>query len=282
MPLLIDGYNLLHATGLFARSPGRTSLAGSRHALLEFLVAALDPAEVETTTIVFDAREAPPRLPRQTTHAGLTVHFAEKHQEADELLEELIAAATSPRRLVVVSSDHRVQRAARRRRAIAVDSDRWYTEVLRRRHAPDHSKAAHDAKRPHRPISPAEVQAWLKEFGLHSWPPEDLDASETDTSVPSPSAAPPSVPPTPPPKGKSAGGKRPQPATRSGKAPPRHDPPRPSKKVPSRPTQSTLKPPGKGKLSRRKPPLLAEGNLANPFPPGYGEDLLDESGDAAR
>ena len=66
-------------------------------------------------------------------HRGITVRFAAQYEEADELIEELIRADSAPRRLVVVSSDHRIQRAARRRRAKAVDSDVWYAELVRAR-----------------------------------------------------------------------------------------------------------------------------------------------------
>ncbi len=75
---------------------------------------------------MFDAADAPPGLPRTLEHRGLTVRFAAKSGSADELIEELIRADSAPRRLMVVSSDHRLQRAARRRKATAIDSDVWY------------------------------------------------------------------------------------------------------------------------------------------------------------
>jgi hypothetical protein len=45
------------------------------------------------------------------------------------LLEELIAAEADPRNLLVVSSDHRVQRAARQRGAGYVDSEMWHAQL---------------------------------------------------------------------------------------------------------------------------------------------------------
>jgi len=53
------------------------------------------------------------------------------------VLEELIEAEADPRHLTVVSSDHRIQRAARRRKAIFVDSDAWLGELRRRIKATD-------------------------------------------------------------------------------------------------------------------------------------------------
>ncbi len=132
MPLLIDGYNLLNATGIVGRG-GPSSLGRSRLALLNFLAAAIDPREVAHTTVVFDAHDPPPGLPRVVQHGPLLVRFAAKNRTADELIEELIVADSAPRRLVVVSSDHEIQRAARRRRAKAVGSEAWYSDLIRQR-----------------------------------------------------------------------------------------------------------------------------------------------------
>ena len=77
--------------------------------------------------------EAPPGLPRVIHHRGLTVRFASQYPDADSLIEELIDQNTAPRRLTVVSSDHRLQRAAQRRRAKPMDCDAWYAGVIRRR-----------------------------------------------------------------------------------------------------------------------------------------------------
>ena len=112
MPLLIDGYNLLNATGIVGRG-GPSSLGRSRLALLNFLAASIDPQELPHTTVVFDAHDPPPGLPRVVQHGPLLVRFAARNQTANQLIEELIRADSAPRRLVVVSSDHEIQRAAR-------------------------------------------------------------------------------------------------------------------------------------------------------------------------
>jgi predicted RNA-binding protein with PIN domain len=126
--ILIDGYNLLHASGVFGHV-GRTSLERSREALIDWLAEVLSDAQRQRTTIVFDAREAPPGLPNSVEKRGMKIRFAPRGTDADDLLEDLIRSHTSPRALTVVSSDHRLHRAARRRRAAAVDSDRWLAEV---------------------------------------------------------------------------------------------------------------------------------------------------------
>jgi predicted RNA-binding protein with PIN domain len=97
--------------------------------LLDFLADSLPAKQIERTTVVFDALSAPPGLPRELTHRGLAVRFARRGGSADELLEELIAAEPDPRNLLVVSSDHRVQRAARQRGASFADSENWHRQL---------------------------------------------------------------------------------------------------------------------------------------------------------
>lgn len=160
MSLLIDGYNLMHAAGAFGRGDDAGTLRRARTELLHLLARWLPPDQLQQTTIVFDAAGAPPGLPRTMRHRGMTVRFAARHADADALLEELIAADHAPKRLTVVSSDHRVQRAARRRRARAVDSDAWCAEIARQA---QQSSAAGPAK-PATPLAPGEVQMWLREF----------------------------------------------------------------------------------------------------------------------
>jgi predicted RNA-binding protein with PIN domain len=164
MPLLIDGYNLLHASGILGRGVGPGSLERSRGALLNFLAETIAAPKLAETTVVFDAREAPPGLPRQMEYRGMSVRFAARGSDADQEIEELIAAHSSPRRLTVVSSDHRLHRAARRRRAKAIDSDRWYAAVLRERI--DRARTRSPTRKPSEPPTEAEVNYWLRQFGL--------------------------------------------------------------------------------------------------------------------
>jgi len=162
--IIIDGYNLLHVTGITGPEALPGTLERSRNGLLNFLAAALEPTERESTTIVFDAMNAPPGLPRSWTHHAMTVLFAPSSEDADTLIENLIDAHHSARQVTVVSSDHRIQRAARRRRATPIDSDEWYANIERRRHKRTPDRAVADTK-PRAPLSTAEVQRWLHEFG---------------------------------------------------------------------------------------------------------------------
>ena len=163
MALLIDGYNLLNVTGIFAQAGPGTELHRTRVALLNFLSASIDQRERKQTTIVFDAAGAPPGLPLMTKHEGITVHYAQRHSDADEMIEELLENYRSPKSLLVVSSDHRVQRAARHVGARFLDSEDWYSErlaICRERRAAADEVAA----KPTGDLTADELNYWLTQF----------------------------------------------------------------------------------------------------------------------
>ena len=97
-------------------------------------------------------------------HRGVKVHFASGYESADELIEELIERDSAPRRLTVVSSDHRLHRAARRRKAHAIDSDRWYEQTIAER-SQRHRVAKSKMPKPPTPLATSEVEYWLAQFG---------------------------------------------------------------------------------------------------------------------
>jgi predicted RNA-binding protein with PIN domain len=163
MALLIDGYNLLHVTEIFGKPGAGTELHRTRLALLDFLAAVIEQRERPQTMIVFDAAGAPPGLPRSFVHDAITVHFARRHSDADELIEELLEQYPAPRELLVVSSDHRVQRAARRRGADFIDSDQWYAQVRALRQQRQQEGEIPRAKS-HSDVSNEEVAYWVDEF----------------------------------------------------------------------------------------------------------------------
>ena len=160
MTLIIDGYNLLHASGVFGRDRGPRGFEQSRIALLDLLLDLLGD-EAGQTIVVFDAARAPDGLPGRCTHGPLRVWYAREYPDADSLIEELVEGDTAPHDLVVVSSDRRLQSAARRRRAEAVGSDEWLAERRERRRQ---SRAPADTKPPE--PGPEDVERWKRYFGL--------------------------------------------------------------------------------------------------------------------
>lgn len=156
----------MHAAGITGGLDEPAGLARSRRALLDFIARVLGPEESRRTVVVFDAAGAPPGLPMEAEHRGLAVRFSEKTSDADSVLEKLIGEHSSPRRLTVVSSDHRVQRAARRRRARAVDSEAWYVEMKARFKTPTAERP--DEGTTSRPSvrGREELEWWLAQFAF--------------------------------------------------------------------------------------------------------------------
>jgi uncharacterized protein len=183
--LIIDGYNLLHASGVIGRGVGPGGLARSRQALLAVLSASLESDQRACTTVVFDSGAAGRGLPHDQQWHDMAIRFAAQHASADAMIEELIQANTAPRRLVVVSSDHRLQRAARRRRAQAIDSDRWFAELLATRRRRQSAAMPAEVAKPFEQLTPAEVEYWLAQFRAGPGPAAST-AAETEIDNPFP------------------------------------------------------------------------------------------------
>lgn len=130
--LIVDGYNLLHAAGMARKTYTGTQLQNARRQLLIYLSRHLTNAERERTTIVFDALDAPVGVSRTMTVEGMLVEFAPPGGDADTVIEEILLSHPAPRSVRVVSSDHRLQKAARRRRGEFVDSDAFVAELEHR------------------------------------------------------------------------------------------------------------------------------------------------------
>jgi predicted RNA-binding protein with PIN domain len=185
--LLIDGYNLLHATSIFGQGAAAGTLRGSREALLSFLVRRLPSKLLTNTTIVFDAASAPPGLPDQYNQQGLSIRFARGFADADSLLEQLIEECRAPKSLLVVSGDHRVQRAARARGAKYLDSETWFTELRRRPIASNHEQAAEVRDAPEEWIENFSDPTLLEEYQqaherLQQPPPRSVPPSNKPAS----------------------------------------------------------------------------------------------------
>lgn len=172
--LIIDGYNLMHAAGMTGRRYGPGQFEKSRNRFLRFLATHLGASERRRTVVVFDAQSAELGQTRVAPFEEMEILFS-SGRDADDLIEEIIAAHSSPKQILLVSSDHRLQKAARRRRAKSVDSEEFVAELER------HGPTAHEPPRPastNNPkysgqISPEELDMWMREFGEV---PQEVDA----------------------------------------------------------------------------------------------------------
>jgi uncharacterized protein len=243
--LLIDGYNLLHATDLFGAGELAGTLRGSREALLNFLAARLGEGERRDALVVFDASEAPPHLPDSVMHGGIAVRFARGYASADALIEEVLSVAKGTRHLTVVSGDHRVQRAARSRGAKPIDSGPWFRDLARRT---PHAESA--------PLKPEgevlDAEHWVRAFSDPKLEAEVRRAESGPSTGPKPAGA------TPPP------------------APPESTP---AKKPRKRRSGGPLSQ-GRRPIEEFGAGLADQASVGGVFPPGYGEDLLDGRGQA--
>jgi len=167
--LLIDGYNLLHAAGLARLRYGPGDLERARHRLVGMLCEKLDVAEQMRCTVVYDAQNAPSDVRRDGKQNEIRVLFAAPGQDADGTIEDLIASHPAAKNLIVVSSDHRLHKAAKRRGAQPVDSEIFWERLQTR---PDARTALVDPATAPRPRKPSptstSTDAWLKEFGEFS------------------------------------------------------------------------------------------------------------------
>ena len=167
--LIIDGYNLLHAAGMAQRDYAQGDLQRCRTRLIRFLMSKLSPAELNRATLVFDARVPPPDRPSEFRISGMCVLFANPGGDADEMIENLLASHSSPSRVTLISSDRRLQTAARRRHARPVASETFFDQMSEReRPAPRgelSGKDPYDDIKQGPALTTGEVAIWQKVFG---------------------------------------------------------------------------------------------------------------------
>jgi predicted RNA-binding protein with PIN domain len=158
MRYLIDGYNLLHAVGSLHGRTGLQALLRARKALLEMLARQFGEGSNQLT-VVFDAAGHLPEMPARLEYHGIEVLFAVREASADDLIETLIRQSTNPRSLTVVSSDHRIQRAASRKDCIVKSSTDFLDDFQKR--SLDRPGTCDS---PSKPPDGFDAKHWLQEF----------------------------------------------------------------------------------------------------------------------
>ena len=173
MDLIIDAYNLIFQCGLEGAKRTPASITNSRGRLIQLLSGLLPSEQIAKTTIVFDAKRLPKQEPQiESRKHGIRILFAVGYESADEMIEELIAAHSHPKDLLVVSSDHRIQNAATRRKAKAIDSDVWLDKIEKqhdhRANQPQGSATGSVKQTPTTKPVDSEVKSldWKAEFGV--------------------------------------------------------------------------------------------------------------------
>ncbi len=172
---LIDGYNLLHAMGVLSGRVGPNGLEKARARLLGLLAGGFGD-DSRSVTVVFDAANAPRGAAEALEFRGIHVRFAVRQDEADDLIEELVRRDSAPRRITVVSDDHRLHRAARRRACKVQGCDEflaWLDGHRRQRTRQGPGAPEEEARKPG-----CDTQRWLAEFADLADDPDFRELSE--------------------------------------------------------------------------------------------------------
>jgi len=166
--VLIDGYNLMHAAGIARQNYGPGDLQRCRLRLNRKLCELLSAETLVRTAVIYDAFRSESDTRRVQNHGELRVIFAPKGTDADSVIERLLKQSSSPRQTLVVSSDHRLHKAARRRKASCIDSEDFWQEITSSADdspmTPASSKPLPDAKL----TDPSDLQSWAEAEQTHS------------------------------------------------------------------------------------------------------------------
>jgi predicted RNA-binding protein with PIN domain len=150
VPVVIDGYNLVHARG---DGPSAASRARLVHDLVRWA-----GLRQRRAVVVFDAWAQGERVEREEAHGPVTVCFTRYGERADDRIVRWVSERPEA---VVVTSDRAVRQAARRRGAAVLDSDSFATRLSAA--LEDGAAAGHDREDPPSPGRRAGREAaWLR------------------------------------------------------------------------------------------------------------------------
>ena len=157
MPVIIDGHNLLWAIPKTSGESGALSEIQLCRILGEYLKKSNSSGE-----IIFDG-VGPPDKSGFDNISNLEVFFSGLGSDADTLIEDRIEVSSAPRQLIVVSSDRRLQKAARIRKAVSVKSEVFWKGLLRRL---EKKKQLNEPAGKRKGLTDSETEQWLKFFGF--------------------------------------------------------------------------------------------------------------------
>lgn len=146
------------------------ALESGRNRLIELLAEHLGPV-ANQTCIVFDAGDVAPKgLPKFYPQRSIYLLFSSDYLSADECIQEILQAHNTPKQLVLISSDHSVQRKGAARGATIRDSEQWKQAIeLLTDRTLKKNQPAEDALEPFRQnptVSASDIEEWLRKFGF--------------------------------------------------------------------------------------------------------------------
>lgn len=155
--IVIDGYNLIHATPELARLAAG-DLERAREKLIARLAAYRSGRGVRIT-VVFDGQD----LPRQSGNqpGGIEVVFSRAPRTADQQIKSMLSREQSVRSWTVVTSDVSIVRHARDLGALAVRSAEFAARLGKVAASGRHGRPA----TPEKPeMTPGDVPVWEEYF----------------------------------------------------------------------------------------------------------------------
>ena len=181
MPLVVDTFNVLHTEGVLPPELAGVDIGG--------LMALIQQSRYdrEPAVLVCDGRR-PPDAPRPATDGTIRLRFSGPGRIADELIMGMIRRSTAPRRLIVVSSDREIRRAARARRCRVLTSEDFLQHLARDVTARRNRRST--AGEVPASLATLDRAYWIREFGLEdAWlnlPSSENRPDDTATEPPAP------------------------------------------------------------------------------------------------
>ena len=188
MKVIVDTMNALHTTGVLPPEMAGLDVAG--------LVAHMARGRWAGNQVLLVCDGNPPPGQRAIKQGGISTVYAGGGREADDLIEELITRSHAPTQLLVVSSDRRIIKAARRRRCHTMGSDAFLRSLKHDQERTDSKLTPRrDQAKPVGRVSRKAAEEWKSRFGLTADDMAEFEAMAQD-AVPTPQ--PEKEPPTPP------------------------------------------------------------------------------------
>ena len=199
MKVLVDTMNALHKTGVLP-----PDLAGMD---VQGLVVALSKGRWARNQVLLVCDGNPPPGERAAHAGGIRTIYSGNRCEADDVIEQLIERSDSPTRLLVVSEDRRIIKAARRRRCHTMASAAFLRSIVHDHERRSARRSRSDAGASPDHISRKAADDWRNTFGIDEQDLAEFKELARDPAPPPPPThtptkpKPPTAPRTPKPGG---------------------------------------------------------------------------------
>ena len=160
MPLLLDTFNILHTVGVLPPDLAGIDVQG----LIGLLK--ISRYRHERITLACDGVPDRSRPHPPAQFDNFIIRYSGPAKPADDLIAQLIRASSAPRRLIVVSSDHEVQRTARRRRCTTLTSETFLQQLADDAGLAARTPASGASKPPAGAMTDKQIDRWIRLFGL--------------------------------------------------------------------------------------------------------------------